>query len=70
MFSYFCALRQLLVQSKANFLIELLNICFIDYTDLVLWLTYCMHEELHLGCKCDQKVGGGGGGGGAVLLHN
>ena len=23
-------------------LIELLNICFIDNTDLVLWLTYCM----------------------------
>ena len=35
-FLYFCALRQLLVQSEAKILIELLNICFIDNTDLVL----------------------------------
>ena len=28
-------------------------ICFIDSTDLVLWLTYILHEEffLRLGCK-------------------
>ena len=36
MFWYFHALRQLLVQSEAKILIELLNICFIDNTDLVL----------------------------------
>ena len=35
-FWYFHALRQLLVQSEAKILIELLNICFIDNTDLVL----------------------------------
>ena len=41
-----------MVQSEAKFLIELLNICFIDKTDLVLWLTYCMKKPfLHLGCK-------------------
>ena len=42
------ALRLLLVQSEANILIdhELLNICiqpsYSSYSDLVLWLTYCM----------------------------
>ena len=35
-FWYFRALRQLLVQSEAKILIELLNVCFIDNTDLVL----------------------------------
>ena len=67
---YFRALRQLLVQSE---LIELLNICFIDNTDLVLWLTYCMKKYfLYLGanmskkcvcmCVCVCVCGGGGGG--------
>ena len=36
------ALRQLLVQSEAKILIELLGICFIYNTGLVLWLAYCM----------------------------
>ena len=36
MASNFHTLRQLLVQSVANILIELLNIGFIDNTDLVL----------------------------------
>ena len=49
-FWYFRALRQLLdgaipVQSEAKFLIEQLNTCFIDHTDLVLWLTYCMKKK-------------------------
>ena len=35
-FCYFRALRQLLAQSEAKIMIELLNICFIDNTDLVL----------------------------------
>ena len=70
---YFRALRQLLVQSE---LIELLNICFIDNTDLVLWLTYCMKKYfLYLGANMSKKcvcmcvcvcVWGGGGGGEAV----
>ena len=34
-----------------SLMIELLNICFMDNTDLVLWLTYIIHEELHLGSK-------------------
>ena len=57
---YFRALRQLLVQSEAKFLIEQLNTCFIAHTDLVLWLTYCMKKKksfLHLiRCKCVQKL--------------
>ena len=62
MFWYFRALRQLLVQSEAKYLIELLNICFIDNTDLVLWLTYCMKKYfLHLGANMSKKWGGGGG---------
>ena len=35
-FSYFHVMRQLLVQSEAKILIELLDIYFIDNTDLVL----------------------------------
>ena len=35
----------LLVQSEAKIMIELLNICFIDNTDLVLWLTYCIKKK-------------------------
>ena len=41
-FRYSRALRQLLAQSE---LIELLNIFFIDNTDLVLWL-HILHEAL------------------------
>ena len=42
---YFRALNQLLVQSdEEQIMIELLYInCFIDNTDLVLWLTYILH---------------------------
>ena len=42
---YFRALR---LASEAKFLIEQLNTCFIDSTDLVLWLTYCMKKEKNL----------------------
>ena len=35
LFWHFCAPRQLLVQSEAKILIELLNIFFIDNTDLI-----------------------------------
>ena len=48
LFWYFRALRQLLVQSEAKFFIELLNICFIDNTDLVLWLTYCTKKSFFI----------------------
>ena len=48
----FRALRQLLVQSEAKSLIELLNICG-GHTNLF----------FHLRCMHVQKVGGGGGGG-------
>ena len=34
--------------SEAKFLIEQLNTCFIDSTDLVLWLTYCMKKKKNL----------------------
>ena len=32
-------------ETEAKFLIEQLNTCFIDHTDLVLWLTYCMKKK-------------------------
>ena len=41
------------MQSEAKFFIEQLNTCFIDHTDLVMRLTYCMKKKkyfLHLGC--------------------
>ena len=40
-------------------MIELLNICAIDNTDLVLWLTYCMKKSRVQTCP---KSGWGGGG--------
>ena len=53
----FHAPRQLLVQSEARNLIELLNIIL---TWCCMWLTYCMKKSfLHLGPKI--KVRGGGG---------
>ena len=58
LFWYFHALRQLLVQSEANFLIEQLN--FVDHTDLVLWLTYCMKKKkssLHFRVQTCPKIG-------------
>ena len=59
----FRALRQLLMQSEAKIMIELLNICFIDDTNLVLWLTYCMKTSFRV--QACPKSGGGGGGGGS-----
>ena len=53
-------------QSEAKILIELLDICFIDNTDLVLWLTYCMKSSIIYGANMSKSGGGGGGGGGAV----
>ena len=58
---YFHALRQLL---ETKILIELLNIYFIDNTDLVLLLTCMLHEEIFSPFKvqtCPKKYGGGGG---------
>ena len=64
-FGLFLSQRQLLVQSEAKILIELLNICLIDNTDL---LAYCMKKEIRffssfIGCKHFQKCGVGWGGG-------
>ena len=65
------------MQSEAKIFIELLNICFIDNTDLVLAVANILHEEILSSFRVQTcpRSGGGGGGGGAVeppappLLH-
>ena len=55
---YFGALRQLLVEPKAQILIKLLNICFLDNTDLVQLLIHSTKKTF--GANMSKKWGGGG----------